>query len=175
MPKTPYKLTPARQRAYLRELERGSGRHAAARTIGLAPSTISRFARAHPEFADRVGDAEMLACDQLVNVLWRAAEDGDVGAAKFLLANRAGWSTSTRVSVVAHSSVDRVEHAPYTALERLEMLRALEVAGAKPAGSANAFEAFLRASGELPVAVAPALELVDAVDVEVVDDVIASS
>jgi transposase-like protein len=164
-----YRFTGERRRAYLDALSDGAGRVAAARAVGVNRSTISRYVVAHPRFGDLAREAECAFDDQVQGALAAKALSGDVKAATAWLAARqpAVWQPTRRVHHSAES-VQRVEHTPLSPLEQLAVMEKLEVVGARPVGTADAFRAFLVASGELP---APVLELVaaDVADAEVVE------
>jgi len=100
-----------KREAYLQLLREGSRRHAAARSIGVAPSTVSRFAREHADFALAIEEAEMEANQIVEDALFQAAASGNVIACQVWLYNRDPdrWMDMRRIGVNAQVTGE-VEH-----------------------------------------------------------------
>lgn len=131
---------------YLQLLREGSRRHAAARSIGVAPSTVARYAREHAEFARAIEEAEMEANQIVEDALFQAAASGNVIACQVWLYNRDPdrWMDMRRIGVNAQVSGE-VEHRHTIDTDHLdvEIERALD----KLLGEARTN---MLAKGELP-------------------------
>ena len=117
----PYKLDALKRASYLEKLARGSGRGAAAGSIGIHRSTVADYRRAHPDFAAEESAAEMGAVSDVEDALYANARKGHVTAIIFFLKNRSpeNWKDMKTVEVV-----DQLR-----AQERGALFRALDAAG----------------------------------------------
>lgn len=91
----------AKREAYLEALRDGQRRVAAARFVGVAPSTVTRFAKEHPEFARAIDEAEMEANEVVEDALYQAAASGNVIACQVWLYNREPdrWMDMRRIGI----------------------------------------------------------------------------
>ncbi len=154
--------------AFLDRLRDGDGRVSAAHALGIAPSTYTRYVRAHPDFLDEMVTAERTFDGKVQRaVAEHALEDWRAGVRWLEARERDRWSPARTVATV-DLSAQRVEHAHQSPAEIVDTVAALERAGARPAGTAELLRAFFVASGELPAPEPVVLELVEAA--EVVDD-----
>lgn len=70
---------------FLKHIRNGEPRYTAAERIGLDPSTVRRYLRAHPEFDEMVLDSEERAFEPIQTKMRnKALEDGDVSAARMV-------------------------------------------------------------------------------------------
>lgn len=100
----PYKLTKSRLNKYIEFLEDGYRRGAAARAVGVTPKAVREYANANPDFAERITQAEMDACEPVEIALYTSAKEGNLGAQIFWLTNRAkGRWENTQKSKVEQS------------------------------------------------------------------------
>jgi transposase-like protein len=100
----PYKFGPDVRLQYLALLRAGHGRINAARSLGISPDTVRRYARASEEFRESVAEAEEEAAEPVEAKLYEAALAGEPWAVtKWLAARmRARWGEETRKVEVQH-------------------------------------------------------------------------
>jgi hypothetical protein len=84
----PYKFDAERKEAYLAELRKGTRRHAAARAVGISPSTVCLHIRDDEEFRRARDLAEQEANETVEDALYQAALSGNVVACQVWLYNR---------------------------------------------------------------------------------------
>lgn len=99
----PYKFSPKKKAEFLRLLEEGTRRGAAAKAIGLSRVTIANHMKADAEFAGAVDDAEMHADEAVEDAMYQAACAGNVVACQVWLYNRQPhkWADRRKVDVAA--------------------------------------------------------------------------
>lgn len=122
----PYKFTKARQAEFLRLTREGMRRSAAARKVGLTPSTVIHHAANYPEFAKALDEAEREATDQVEDALFQSALGGNVTAQQVWLYNRAPerWRDARYQVMTVHGEVKTVNLSKL-ATEDLLLLREL--------------------------------------------------
>ena len=91
-----YKFTNERRRKYLEGLSRGLRRGAAAKAAGVDRGTIRNAQKSDEAFATSCEEAEMDACDQVEEALWKKALDGNVTAMLVWLFNRSAGRFSDK-------------------------------------------------------------------------------
>jgi len=85
----PNRFTTKKREAYLEHLRRGALRGAAAKAVGVSRWTPLAHAKADPEFARAIEEAELAAVQVVEDALFAAAAEGNVTAQIFVLTNRA--------------------------------------------------------------------------------------
>lgn len=88
MKRKPYKLNDNKKAAYLGAISNGLGKQDAAKSIGVSRQTIWEHAKTDPAFAEAIADAELDACEQVEDVLYQTALNGNLKAIMFWLCNR---------------------------------------------------------------------------------------
>lgn len=98
----PMKFTAEVRARFLDRLREGVRRGKAARSVGVDPSTVRRYAQRVPEFADEMRLAEDEAHEEVEDALFLAAKSGNVTAMIFYLTNRQPdrWADRRRPNTV---------------------------------------------------------------------------
>ena len=96
-----------KRKQFLKLLEDGSRRMAAAQMVGISYMTVYRQLKSDQEFAEAVDEAEMNVDEQVVDALFDAAVSGNVTACQVWLYNRRPeqWS-DRRNQRIEHSGPD---------------------------------------------------------------------
>ncbi|MCJ2530707.1 MAG: hypothetical protein LN413_00095 [Candidatus Thermoplasmatota archaeon] len=84
----PKSFTPAKRKAFLASLRRGSSIPEAAASVGVDRTTPHKTLKAEADFARQVELAQLAAIRTVTNALWKRARGGNVTAAIFFLCNR---------------------------------------------------------------------------------------
>lgn len=101
------KFDPVKRQKYLGILREGVRRRAAARAMGIHPTTVSNYRKRHSGFAREESLAETEAIEEVETSLYRAAVGGSVPAARMWLRNRdpANWDDRRFVRAEFNSPV----------------------------------------------------------------------
>lgn len=67
------KFNKSRQKDYLEQVQSGCGLNTAARKVGCSPQTVWRFRKQHPEFEERIAEAETLSLEPFEDAVKRLA------------------------------------------------------------------------------------------------------
>jgi hypothetical protein len=78
-----------RRERYLACLRRGMRLSAAAKAVDMDRTAVWAYCQQHPEFKAQMDEAEAAACEPYEDVLGQLAANGELGALKFWLTNRA--------------------------------------------------------------------------------------
>jgi DNA-directed RNA polymerase subunit N (RpoN/RPB10) len=80
-----FRFTAKQQREFLEKIREGVQRGAAAEELGLDRFETRRFIEGHPDFEERIQDAEEDALEHVKEAIYAAAVSGSVPAAKLWL------------------------------------------------------------------------------------------
>jgi hypothetical protein len=83
-----HKFDDRKQKKYVELIGKGVGRLAAAKAVGIGPTSVLYERDKNPEFVKAVSEAEMMATDVIENAVWRKAKAGNITACIFWLLNR---------------------------------------------------------------------------------------
>ncbi len=120
------KCNAVKRHEYLSLIRQGHGRQSAARAVGLAPSTLWRYALAHPEFARAIDEAEIEAAEAIQPVLYQKAREGQAWAVNKVLDNRLPhlWQDRRRPATEIHvKPAESLDELRAELLNRLEQLK----------------------------------------------------
>ena len=120
-----FKFTPLKQDIYLGCLRSGMRRGEAARRAGVCRLTVSKYAKAHPEFLALEEQAEVDACDIVEDHMLKAIEKGNATLIMFWLQNRAPDRWMDRrvpVNVVQNAAPKDLEDLQKQLLKKLETI-----------------------------------------------------
>lgn len=124
---------PKKKALYLQKLREGLRRTAAAKAVGITTKTIREHAKADPEFAAQIEQAEIDAVDEIEDVLYEKALGGHFQSIIFVLMNRRPekWQDKRNTQPPADTSPQQTS-ALKEILERLEAQK--EAANGRPLG-----------------------------------------
>jgi hypothetical protein len=124
-----YKFNDERQALYLTYIERGYGRHEAAKASDLRPQTVWENYRKHPEFKTQIEEAELRHAEEQVghveDALYRSCvEDRNTTAIIFFLVNRAParWMDKRNRAEITVNATDQNPEAIRAKLKQLGLI-----------------------------------------------------